>query len=98
MKAVDRDPVQPHLLELQLKCTSRDVLNAQCVRYPLNVKNYKDLRVTAFIPPPAGCCFSAGKYRGMDTAVRTGNVAEALCLLVIFAGNAGNSKYQSRDC
>ncbi|MEG4224609.1 DUF4365 domain-containing protein [Microcoleus sp. N9_B2] len=50
IKAVDRDPVQPHRLELQLKCTSRDVLNAQCVRYPLNVKNYNDLRVTAFIP------------------------------------------------
>ncbi|MEG4807873.1 DUF4365 domain-containing protein [Microcoleus sp. F8-D3] len=50
IKAVDRDPMQPHRLELQLKCTSRDVLDAQCVRYPLNVKNYNDLRVTAFIP------------------------------------------------
>ncbi|MEG4166816.1 MULTISPECIES: DUF4365 domain-containing protein [unclassified Microcoleus] len=50
IKAIGSDPMQPHRLELQLKCTSRDVLDAESVRYPLNVKNYNDLRVTAFIP------------------------------------------------
>ena len=50
IKAIGYDPMQPHRLELQLKCTSRDVLDAEFVRYPLNVKNYNDLRVTTFIP------------------------------------------------
>ena len=50
IKAIGYDPMQPHRLELQLKCTSRDVLDNAFVRYPLNVKNYNDLRVTTFIP------------------------------------------------
>ena len=50
IKAIGSDPMQPHRLELQLKCTSRDVLNTQYVRYPLNVKNYRDLRIATFIP------------------------------------------------
>jgi len=50
INAIGYDPMQPHRLELQLKCTSRDVLDAESVRYPLNLKNYNDLRFTTFIP------------------------------------------------
>lgn len=31
-------------IELQLKCTSQDVLDDQNLKYPLKVKNYKELR------------------------------------------------------
>jgi hypothetical protein len=32
-------------LELQVKCTSRDVIGQEAIRYPLEVKNYNDLKV-----------------------------------------------------
>lgn len=31
-------------LEVQVKCTSRDLLDNQGIKYPLSVKNYNDLR------------------------------------------------------
>ncbi|NJK76628.1 MAG: DUF4365 domain-containing protein [Microcoleus sp. SU_5_6] len=37
-------------LDLQLKCTSRDILDANCIRYPLILKNYNDLRINCQIP------------------------------------------------
>lgn len=37
-------------LNLQLKCTSRALLNADCIRYPLSLKNYNDLRIDSFVP------------------------------------------------
>ena len=37
-------------LDLQLKCTSRDVLDADCIRYPLILKNYNDLRINCQVP------------------------------------------------
>lgn len=37
-------------LELQLKCTQRDILYDSSVRYQLNLKNYNDLRVNALVP------------------------------------------------
>jgi Domain of unknown function (DUF4365) len=37
-------------LELQLKCTSRSILGSDQINYPLNIKNYNDLRINAFIP------------------------------------------------
>ena len=38
-------------LELQLKCTSRGVLDDNLVRYPLKLKNYDDLRMDNFAIP-----------------------------------------------
>lgn len=38
-------------LELQLKSTSREVLGAQEIRYPLKLKNYEDLRCDEFAIP-----------------------------------------------
>ncbi len=38
-------------LELQLKCTSRDVIGDRDIRYPLNLKNYDDLRMPDFAIP-----------------------------------------------
>lgn len=38
-------------LELQLKSTSRDVLDDNWVRYPLKIKNYNDLRLPDFAIP-----------------------------------------------
>lgn len=32
-------------LELQIKCTSLDLMNDEAIRYPLSIKNYNDLRV-----------------------------------------------------
>jgi len=43
-------PILSPRLELQLKCTSRDVLSESSVRYPLNLKNYNDLRINALVP------------------------------------------------
>jgi hypothetical protein len=37
-------------LDLQLKCTSRDVIDADCIRYPLILKNYNDLRINCQVP------------------------------------------------
>ncbi|MFB2976267.1 DUF4365 domain-containing protein [Microseira sp. BLCC-F43] len=44
-------PILSPRLELQLKCTSRDILDSACVRYPLNLKNYNDLRINTLVPP-----------------------------------------------
>jgi hypothetical protein len=38
-------------LELQLKCTSRDVMDATHVRFPLKIKNYDDLRFSNYQVP-----------------------------------------------
>lgn len=38
-------------LELQLKSTSRDVLDDNQLRYPLKIKNYNDLRLPDFVIP-----------------------------------------------
>lgn len=38
-------------LELQLKSTSRDVLNDNAIRYPLKLKNYNDLRMVDYAVP-----------------------------------------------
>lgn len=43
-------PILSPRLELQLKCTSRDVLDSDFVRYPLKLKNYNDLRINALVP------------------------------------------------
>jgi Domain of unknown function (DUF4365) len=37
-------------LDLQLKCTSRDLLDTNFIRYPLILKNYNDLRINCQIP------------------------------------------------
>lgn len=39
------------LLYAQVKCTSREVLDERYVRYPLQVKNYEELRVSDRYPP-----------------------------------------------
>ena len=38
-------------LELQLKCTSREVMDEHELRYPLKVKNYEELRAGNFLVP-----------------------------------------------
>ena len=43
-------PILSPRLELQLKCTSRDILGSSFVRYPLNLKNYNDLRINTLVP------------------------------------------------
>lgn len=37
-------------LELQLKCTSREILDDKYLRYPLKIKNYNDLRMNCLVP------------------------------------------------
>ena len=37
-------------LELQLKCTSRDLVDSNYIRYPLKLKNYHELRVNTLVP------------------------------------------------
>jgi len=37
-------------LKLQLKCTSREVIDGDYIRYALKVKNYNDLRRNALVP------------------------------------------------
>ena len=37
-------------LNLQLKCTSRDVLDGQFIRYPVRIKNYRDLIINSQVP------------------------------------------------
>lgn len=37
-------------LELQLKCTARDILDESYIKYPLILKNYNDLRINALVP------------------------------------------------
>jgi Domain of unknown function (DUF4365) len=39
------------ILYLQVKCTSRDILNENSLRYPLNIKNYEELRTNNSYPP-----------------------------------------------
>jgi hypothetical protein len=37
-------------LELQLKCTARNFLEENYLKYPLMLKNYNDLRINALVP------------------------------------------------
>ncbi|MBO3460986.1 DUF4365 domain-containing protein [Aetokthonos hydrillicola Thurmond2011] len=37
-------------LELQLKCTAKDIRGENYIKYPLNLKNYNDLRINALVP------------------------------------------------
>lgn len=43
-------PILSPRLELQLKCSSRDIIDESHVRYPLKLKNYNDLRINALVP------------------------------------------------
>ena len=43
-------PILSPRLELQLKCTSREILDSASVKYPLNLKNYNDLRINTLVP------------------------------------------------
>lgn len=43
--------VQAPRLELQLKSTSRDVLDDKVIRFPLKLKNYNDLILTGYAIP-----------------------------------------------
>jgi hypothetical protein len=38
-------------IHLQLKCTSQDLIQGDVIKYPLNIKNYNDLRGDSFISP-----------------------------------------------
>jgi hypothetical protein len=38
-------------LDLQLKCTSRDIVDATHVKFPLKIKNYDDLRLPNYQVP-----------------------------------------------
>ncbi|MEG4279483.1 DUF4365 domain-containing protein [Microcoleus sp. MON1_C1] len=44
-------PISAPRLELQLKSTSRDIQDNHFIRYPLNLKNYDDLRMDNFAIP-----------------------------------------------
>ena len=37
-------------LNLQLKCTSRDLLDGRFIRYPVRIKNYRDLIINSQVP------------------------------------------------
>jgi hypothetical protein len=37
-------------LELQLKCTAKNIIDKKYIRYPLNLKNYNDLKVHPLVP------------------------------------------------
>ena len=39
------------ILYIQVKCTSRDILNENSLRYPLNIKNYEELSANNAYPP-----------------------------------------------
>lgn len=39
------------ILYIQVKCTSRDILNDNSLRYPLNIKNYEELSTSNAYPP-----------------------------------------------
>lgn len=43
-------PILSPRLELQLKCTSRDVVEENFLRYPLKLKNYNDSRISTLVP------------------------------------------------
>jgi hypothetical protein len=45
------EPRRPTPLDLQVKCTSRDVLADDEMRYPLPVKNYEELRYEEYSVP-----------------------------------------------
>jgi hypothetical protein len=49
-RSVDGLPLRPRL-ELQLKCTSEDVIRGDQVVYPLKLKNYDELRITNILVP-----------------------------------------------
>jgi hypothetical protein len=38
-------------LHLQLKCTSQDLISGGVIKFPLNMKNYDDLRATNVVAP-----------------------------------------------
>jgi hypothetical protein len=38
-------------VEMQLKCTGRSVMDVECVRFPLKIKNYDDLRAENYQVP-----------------------------------------------
>lgn len=40
----------PHI-QLQLKCTSQNLINGDVIKYPLSIKNYEELRGTSYICP-----------------------------------------------
>ncbi|WP_407890518.1 DUF4365 domain-containing protein [Scytonema sp. NUACC26] len=37
-------------LEVQLKCTAKDLSNENYIKYPLNLKNYNELKINALVP------------------------------------------------
>ncbi|WP_278484057.1 DUF4365 domain-containing protein [Achromobacter insolitus] len=39
------------IIQFQLKCTSRDLIVEDTIRFPLSVKNYNDLRGSDFVAP-----------------------------------------------
>lgn len=39
------------ILYIQVKCTSRNILNENSLRYPLNIKNYEELSANNTYPP-----------------------------------------------
>lgn len=43
-------PRRPRV-ELQLKCSARDILRPETVRFPLEIKNYEDLRTDNLLVP-----------------------------------------------
>ncbi|EDX74956.1 hypothetical protein MC7420_830 [Coleofasciculus chthonoplastes PCC 7420] len=47
----NQDIIDFPLLYVQVKCTSRQVLTANSLRYPLSVKNYEELRIRDRYPP-----------------------------------------------
>lgn len=49
-RSVDGLPLRPKL-DLQLKCTSDDIIRGDQVVYPLKRKNYDELRITEFAVP-----------------------------------------------
>jgi hypothetical protein len=49
-RSVNGLPLRPKL-DLQLKCTSDDVIRGDQIIYPLKRKNYDELRITQFVAP-----------------------------------------------
>jgi len=47
----NQDIIDFPLLYVQVKCTSRQVLTANALRYPLSVKKYEELRIRDRYPP-----------------------------------------------
>ena len=47
----NQDIIDFPLLYVQVKCTSRQVLTDNTIRYPLSIKNYEELRIRDRYPP-----------------------------------------------